>query len=347
MEAEVDKMAEPKTESLLDRCFFLECKAGCQVKIEKETKDVAYCISRIGRNDQIQQKIDTIVKRRCEETDNDKADKLSGKRSFDNAPHSVIFEHTYQTCESRPESFGNKLELVLLGTAVDVHGRDPGGVVIVYGERFAGNLEFFGHGIARVEILLGQDGEPVDRLEGVVRFKTVFQTDFLEPSSDYGGVITAVRQFEMRFLIFCKQCTEHGMAFDAAQDAHADLELRLKSGEGVVFQQGVDRLDHLDVGVEIDPAMMHQNPGSGHIRDEGPSPGLVRLRDIRVAVNVEVALVPLLDLIIGAEFLPTLDITPCGFRQGIAAEPAIMYDFRNHCYRLQRIRASRDLRMVR
>ena len=102
--------------------------------------------------------------------------------------------------------------------------------------------------------------------------------------------------------------------------------------EGASLDNIIHRLDDLDIGVEINAAMMVENPEAGIVAHKRVFPGLIGLGCIWNAVDIEVVLVPLLDLVIRKELALTLDALDGAPRQRIAAKPAIMYRLRNHLY---------------
>ena len=81
MKREVDQVAETESNTFLDRGFLLESKTRGQEEIEKETEDIARGISRICRDNQIEQAIYPIMDGGRKESDEYKTNEFRGSES--------------------------------------------------------------------------------------------------------------------------------------------------------------------------------------------------------------------------------------------------------------------------
>ena len=87
---------------------------------------------------------------------------------------------------------------------------------------------------------------------------------------------------------------------------------------------------HLNVRIEVDTAILMQNPETGIVAHEGILLHGIRLCRIRNDVNIEVILIPLFYLIIRQILLPRSNALLRQFGQRIASEPAVMYNLWYH-----------------
>ena len=99
----------------------------------------------------------------------------------------------------------------------------------------------------------------------------------------------------------------------------------LKSRKGRVMEKRVERTHYLNIRVEIHASLGGECVEPRHVRHEGIFARVVGLANIRIKVEVKVALVPLFYLIVGAMSLPCLDISERVGRKRTTAKPAVMY----------------------
>ena len=92
----------------------------------------------------------------------------------------------------------------------------------------------------------------------------------------------------------------------------------------------VNRTNYFDVRIEVDAAILMQNPEAGIVAHEGILLHGVCLCRIRNDINIEVILIPLFYLIIRQILLPRSNALLRQFGQRIASEPAVMYNLWYH-----------------
>ena len=123
---------------------------------------------------------------------------------------------------------------------------------------------------------------------------------------------------------------EAGVDARVARVALCRIRIGLETHKVAPSYDVVNRSYHLDVRIEIDAAILMQNPETGIVAHESVLLLSVRLCRIRNDINIEVILIPLLYLIIRQVLLPRIDALLCQFWQRIASEPAVMYNLWYH-----------------
>ena len=140
----------------------------------------------------------------------------------------------------------------------------------------------------------------------------------------------AVGSYKARAVVMLQKFLKQRKARAAGKQPRLHAGVRLKSGKGVVGEEGRQGLHQLHVRVHVNAAHFRQRFQPDIVRDERPALDPVGLTHIlRRGGNVKILLVPLDDLVVRAEFLPTFDTPFCQFWLGISAKPAVMNDFRN------------------
>ena len=83
----------------------------------------------------------------------------------------------------------------------------------------------------------------------------------------------------------------------------------------LVFQQRIQGSHQFHVRVQVDPSVLKNHFQAGIIAYKRPSFFLISFLCKITAGNIEVVLIPLTDLVVGAVFLPTGDASFCQVRQ--------------------------------
>src|SRR5688572_31015753 len=116
---------------------------------------------------------------------------------------------------------------------------------------------------------------------------------------------------------------------DGPDDRGAEVAVPHETDEELPVQQIIERLDYLDVRVEVDTSVTFQDVEANVVRNQGPALPIVCVGDLRRLRDVVVRFVPRTDLVAWLEpvngLQATFDLGGCL----AVAEPAQVNDPRN------------------
>lgn len=117
-------------------------------------------------------------------------------------------------------------------------------------------------------------------------------------------VYRAVFKNKLSVIIIVKQLAHEALTFDGSHYRGRNRVSRLEARKSFVIKELVYRLEHLNIGIEINAAVVIECIETDIIGNESPLFVFICLFDILIAVDIKVFFAPFDYLIFGKIFLP-------------------------------------------
>lgn len=209
-------------------------------------------------------------------------------------------------------------------------------------------MQTVGRHVDGLEIFLGINPYAINLLNALHIFHSVFKKDACGDMYDRFLTYAARHKLKVPPLVAVEHLPDEAEAgghpqAEAGVDSLRRHSPRALRGRGLVLAVGlaahevaagddvVHRAYHFHVGVEVDAAMLVQDPEAGVVAHEGILPLRVGLGRVGDGVHVEVVLVPLPYLIVRQVSPPRGDAPARQLRERRAPEPAVMDYLGYHC----------------
>ena len=183
-----------------------------------------------------------------------------------------------------------------------------------------------------VEIILGQDMEstilPMRRT--VAQIDAVFFHYPGQKDRNRGLIKPPVPAYKRFLLVIRHQFPYPIRMCTSAYRTEMKYLVLFKSDKRVVLQKFIQIFQHLDIGIEVEAAVLFKSAQPRIIGNKGKFTLLLSLTRKFGRMNIEIIFVPQFELVVGKKKFPTLHAFTVAFGHFALSEPTIMYNFRNH-----------------